>query len=81
MVSSMSSGIFYSATLSLVITIKFVSFCDRNTVLRTKASIINNMGGKPHYSCVLKLLDFEMFKPIQEPFFFFKLNHPKEKHS
>ena len=65
----MSSSIFYDATLSLVITIKFVSFCGRNTILRTKASIINNLGGKSHYSRVLKLLDFEMFKSIQGPFF------------
>ena len=69
MVSRTSFGIFYCATLSLVITIKLVSLCGRKTILRTKASIVNKLGGKPHYSRVLQPLDFEMVKPIQESLF------------
>lgn len=64
----------------LMITIKPASLRGRDTILRTKASIINNWGGKPRYSCVLRPLDLEMVQPIQEPFFFLILNHFKEKH-
>lgn len=55
----------------LMITVKPASLRGRDTILRTKASIINNWGGKPCYSCALRPLDLEMVQPIQEPFFFF----------